>query len=488
MLVILVGEKEAWPRHSLSHGDDVTRRLRDVLSPSRWRSGLEAVFMTSVTFKDVAAFFSEEEWAALEEWQKELYRSVMKEIHTALLSLGYRIVNPDTVFWVKNELVSTAKWNQNLGEIESINVSYSNLATPCPDILVRIKTDVESPLSDPGDPAEEEGAEENPSASLPAADPAISVRIKEEEGWCAQSPPYSSGIDCAYSPSKGLPVISSFCSLNLKEELHSKNTERADVACDLPASGSILQPNQILKSKREEEEYGGADPGALENGSACCPVTEDGHREKSPRAGQLEDFKERGQLLEVLLQKSNGNGLRHSDTGDGLSVWSHRSPLGLRVTRFRSPAVVHQGSYPREIPYISSECERSLGEKADLVTRGITHLGRAPELGSGWWERLVEPSIDQTLSPKTVLYKCSVCDKNFAKAYNLQVHWKIHTGEKPYKCTECEKSFRQNSSLMSHHRIHTGERPYKCIECEKRFRRKDNLKRHQRTHLMRRQR
>ncbi|KAJ1190635.1 hypothetical protein NDU88_007373 [Pleurodeles waltl] len=41
-----------------------------------------------LTFCDVVACFSEEEWKLLQCWQKELYRSVMKEIHQALISLG----------------------------------------------------------------------------------------------------------------------------------------------------------------------------------------------------------------------------------------------------------------------------------------------------------------------------------------------------------------------------------------------------------------
>ncbi|XP_069463734.1 uncharacterized protein [Ambystoma mexicanum] len=41
-----------------------------------------------VTFRDVAAYFSDDEWKLLHEWQKELYSNVMKEIHQAMVSLG----------------------------------------------------------------------------------------------------------------------------------------------------------------------------------------------------------------------------------------------------------------------------------------------------------------------------------------------------------------------------------------------------------------
>ncbi|XP_078532574.1 uncharacterized protein LOC144818744 isoform X2 [Lissotriton helveticus] len=41
-----------------------------------------------VTFHDVVACFSDDEWKLLHKWQKELYRNVMMEIHQALTSLG----------------------------------------------------------------------------------------------------------------------------------------------------------------------------------------------------------------------------------------------------------------------------------------------------------------------------------------------------------------------------------------------------------------
>ncbi|XP_029452665.1 uncharacterized protein LOC115088545 [Rhinatrema bivittatum] len=57
----------------------------------------------SVTFSDVAAYFLEGEWDILGEWQKELYKKVIKEIHGILMLRGYSIVNPDVIFKVKKE-------------------------------------------------------------------------------------------------------------------------------------------------------------------------------------------------------------------------------------------------------------------------------------------------------------------------------------------------------------------------------------------------
>ncbi|KAM4019997.1 LOW QUALITY PROTEIN: uncharacterized protein ACNLHF_000596 [Anomaloglossus baeobatrachus] len=58
---------------------------------------------TPATLNRVAVYFSDEEWEMLEEWQRDLYKNMMKENYEALISLGYPTVNPNILMKIKQE-------------------------------------------------------------------------------------------------------------------------------------------------------------------------------------------------------------------------------------------------------------------------------------------------------------------------------------------------------------------------------------------------
>ncbi|XP_064783337.1 neurotrophin receptor-interacting factor homolog isoform X2 [Oncorhynchus masou masou] len=101
---------------------------------------------------------------------------------------------------------------------------------------------------------------------------------------------------------------------------------------------------------------------------------------------------------------------------------------------------------------------------------------------NGYTSPLTNDCSSSTISRsggKNKCFPCSFCGKAFNFPKQVEIHQRMHTGEKPFGCHLCEKRFSHQHHLKRHLKVHTGERPFACTHCGKRFSERSNLRIHQ---------
>ncbi|XP_069482347.1 zinc finger protein 454-like isoform X2 [Ambystoma mexicanum] len=461
-----------------------------------------------VTICDVSAYFSEDEWKLLHDWQKELYKNVMNEIHQALISLGPLIASSVNALKTKGQDVCLLHRPDPEGKY-IVDQSVGD-ATIIPRVSLSIKKESsystihEDPvrrhcLSSPTGPAviipvtSMSVKDEVDPYSVDHQDSERRVNVISPTGFPAlDSESDASFIDdidarrdeCISSPNSGFHIIDTESETSFMDHFNSRRagcsiSPHSDFACvagfpvpGMDADSSFIDHVDVRKGECRTASSSGVKV-SVDNtehlqasfeglylcnqcGKTFCHKVDIINHHKV-------HIKEKAQFEHGRIFSERENPVKHNGFHAGLSP----RPKGCSVLKLCkcsqcgkifNPATNTNARWPANGKQNTcSECQKSFFQSKNLNQHQGPLMSDRP-------------------------YKCPECGKMFKNSQTLITHRRIHTGEKPYKCGRCGKNFRQLSHLVTHQRIHTGEKPFVCNVCERPFHDSSNLKKHKQIH------